>query len=133
MNPDLKSIIDRIAATPDLSAAQNDALMKEAFALAKTPQEKREAGEYLRTSLSRRKRTDLDVRNILGETAEMLNLSYIARRYFGKERSWLYQRLNQSIVNGKPAAFTEAELRILSDSLKEISHIIQQTSVKLTH
>ncbi|WP_353958524.1 DUF5053 domain-containing protein, partial [Bacteroides acidifaciens] len=45
----------------------------------------------------------------------------------------LYQRLNRSVVNGKPSAFTEAELQKLSDSLNEISHIIQQTSIKLTH
>ena len=92
-----------------------------------------EAGAYLRHAISRRKRPDLDVKNILEETTEILNLSYIAKRYFSKDRTWLYQRLNRSVVNGKPSAFTEAELQKLSDSLNEISHIIQQTSIKLTH
>lgn len=133
MNPTLKSVIDKIAATPGMSPLETDKLMKEAFSLAKTPQEKQEAGAYLRQAISRRKRPDLDVKNILGETTEILNLSYIAKRYFGKDRTWLYQRLNRSVVNGKPSAFTETELQKLSDSLKEISHIIQQTSIKLTH
>lgn len=133
MNPSLKNVIDKIAAAPELSPAETDKLMQEAFSLAKTPQEKQEAGAYLRMAISRRKRPDLDVKNILGETTEILNLSYIAKRYFGKDRTWLYQRLNRSVVNGKPAAFTETELQKLSDSLNEISHIIQQTSIKLTH
>lgn len=133
MNPSLKNVIDKIAVMPNLSATETDKLMQEAFSLAKTTQERQEAGAYLRIAISRRKRPDIDVKNILGETTEMLNLSYIARRYFGKDRTWLYQRLNRSVVNGKPAAFTEAELQTLSDALNKISHIIQQTSTKLIY
>lgn len=133
MNPSLKNVIDKIAVIPNLSATETDNLIQEAFSLAKTTQEKQEAGAYLRIAISRRKRPDIDVKNILGETTEMLNLSYIARRYFGKDRTWLYQRLNRSVVNGKPAAFTEAELQTLSDALNKISHIIQQTSTKLIY
>lgn len=131
MTQELKSIIDQAvaSATPEAS----DALMRQAFALAATAEEKREAGAYLREAMGRRKRPDIDARGILGEAAEALNLSYIAKRYFNKDRTWLYQRLNHSMVNGKPAAFTENELRILSDSLRELSHIIQQISSNLTH
>lgn len=131
MTQELKSIIDQAvaSATPE----ESDALMRQAFALAATAEEKREAGAYLREAMGRRKRPDIDARGILGEAAEALNLSYIAKRYFNKDRTWLYQRLNRSMVNGKPAAFTENELRILSDSLRELSHIIQQISSNLTH
>lgn len=133
MKEELKILLDRVASTVTLSESETDAMMREAFALAETPQEKREAGAYLRQVISRRKRPDVDVKGILGEASEFLNLSYISKRYFNKDRTWLYQRLNKSIVNGKPAAFTETELRILSDSLNEISHIVQQTSSNLTH
>ncbi|MDE6127256.1 MAG: DUF5053 domain-containing protein [Muribaculaceae bacterium] len=131
MNQELKCIIDLAvaSATPE----ESDALMRRAFAIAATAEEKREAGVYLREAMGRRKRPDIDARGILGEAAEALNLSYIAKRYFNKDRTWLYQRLNRSMVNGKPAAFTENELRILSDSLRELSHIIQQISLNLTH
>lgn len=133
MKAELKALLDRIAGQTDLSAGDTDSLMTEAFALAVTADERKEAGQYLRQAISRRKRPDIDVRGILGEATQFLNLSYIARRYFDKDRTWLYQRLNNSIVNGKPAAFTEAELKILSDSLMEIGQIIQQTSSNLTH
>ena len=133
MNARLKAIIDRIAAPPNLSGEETDTLMCEAFSLTKTDDERKEAGEYLRKAIGKRKRPDIDVRSLLGEATEFLNLSYIAKRYFNKDRTWLYQRLNHSTVNGKPASFSEAELKILSDSLTEISQIIQKTSFNLTH
>ena len=133
MQQALKKIIDTIAAQPSLTAAESDALMAEAFALAKTPEEKREAGQYLRTAISRRKRTDIDVRGILGDAAEFLNLSYIARCYFNKERAWLYQRLNNSEVNGKKMAFTDAELAVLAGALKELSGKIDKIATQFSH
>lgn len=133
MKAELKKAIDEIASQGSLLSEETDRLMKRVFSLADTAEEKREAGAYLRAMIGRRKRPDVDVKGILGEAADMLNLSYIAKRYFNKERSWLYQRLNQSLVNGKPAAFTESELKKLSDSLKEISDTISQISIQLTH
>lgn len=133
MKQELQAAIDKIIAQPTLSAAETDTLMNEAFALASTPEEKKEAMTRLRDGLRRRKRHDVDVRSILGDAAPYLNLAQIAKQYFDKDRTWLYQRINQAKVNGKPVAFTDSELRILSDSLQEISNIIHQTSINLTH
>lgn len=38
----------------------------------------------------------------LGEVSDMLSMSYVARAYFGKSRSWISQRLHGYNVNGKP-------------------------------
>ena len=100
MKAELKHILDRVVAERDLSSAATDSMMAEAFALAVTPEERREAGSYLVEAMSRRKRHDVDVREILGESAEAVNLSYIAKRYFNKDRTWLYQRLSHAKVNG---------------------------------
>ena len=64
--------------------------------------------------------------------ADALNLSYIAKHYFNKDRTWLYQRLNKSTVNGKPASFTNAELHTLSQSLEELSQQLHLISTQLT-
>ena len=56
----------------------------------------------------------------LGSLTEAINLAYIARRYFGKSRQWLYQRLKGQIVNGKPAAFTADEEAAFKAALAEI-------------
>lgn len=133
MNENLKKLLDSVVAQPNLSAEATDKLMARAFELARTPDERREAGSYLVAAMNNRKRHDVDVKGILGDIADALNLSYIAKQYFNKDRSWLYQRLSNATVNGKPAAFTQAELKRLSDSLDELSNKIHQISVQLTH
>lgn len=107
-----------------------DALFAEARKLAATPEERAEAGAYLRILLAERKkkRSDVDVKGMLGNCADMINLSYIAKQYFNRDRTWLYQRINGAIVNGKPAAFTQQELKVLADALHEISLTISDTS-----
>ena len=52
----------------------------------------------------------------LQEVAEIVSLSYLAKKYFNKSRSWLYQRLNGNLVNGKPARFTKEELQLAKDN-----------------
>lgn len=133
MQDELKSLLDKIASQPELSAEATDDMMSQAFAMAETPDERREAGAYLTAAISKRKRPDIDVREMLGDVAEALNLSYIAKHYFNKDRTWLYQRLNHAIVNGKPASFSESELKRLSDSFDELSNKIHQISIQLTH
>ena len=127
MNKDLKQKIDEVVANmgnQDLS----DKLMAEAFALALTPEDKKEAGQYLVQAMNKRKRPDVEVRNMLGEMADALSLSYLAKRYFEKDKTWLYHRLNNSKVNGKPASFSQQELIILADSLKDLSSKLSDIS-----
>ena len=69
------------------------------------------------------------LRQQLGSLPEIINLSCMARRYFGKSRTWLYQRINGNKVNGKTAYFTRAELRQLEEALHDISK--QLLTVKL--
>ncbi|HRP54568.1 DUF5053 domain-containing protein [Agriterribacter sp.] len=63
----------------------------------------------------------INVREQLSDVADIISLSTIAQTYFGKTRSWLYQRINGNIVNGKPSKFTDAELTTLTKALNEIS------------
>ena len=65
----------------------------------------------------------------LQEVAEIVSLSYLAKKYFNKSRSWLYQRLNGNIVNGKPARFTDEELATFNDALQDISKKIGSLSI----
>lgn len=58
------------------------------------------------------------------EILDFLNCSAISKRFFNRSRAWFTQRLNNNIVNGKPASFTEEELLKLSSSLREICYEI---------
>lgn len=71
------------------------------------------------------------LRDKLGELPEAVSFSYIARKYFGKSRNWLYQRLNGYTVNGKKARFTEGELRTFRHALDDIRAMLAQASLKL--
>lgn len=127
MQDELKLKIDAaVAAIPSLGTQQgreeSDRLMSEAMKLATTAEEKREAGAYLRRALRlRQKREDVDVKAMLGELDEVLPYAYIARKYFGKTRPWLSQRINRSVVNGKEAAFTGQELTTLAEAVNDLS------------
>lgn len=63
------------------------------------------------------------------EIAEIVSLSYLAKKYFNKSRSWLYQRLNGNLVNGKPARFTQEELQTFNNALQDISKKIGSLSI----
>lgn len=49
-----------------------------------------------------------------------LSLGYIAKNYFGKSSTWLYQRLNGNIVNGKVAHFTCEEIKTFKAALADL-------------
>jgi len=66
----------------------------------------------------------------LGEIAKAVSLSYIATTYFGKSRSWLYQRLHGNIVNGKQAQFSPEEKKQFALALKDLSIQLHETALK---
>lgn len=101
--------------------------------LSDVPAEERKlCGQILREELKKRRmeiveRRDVDVRGEMGELMQALNMSYIAREFFHKDRSWLAQRLNGNIVNGKPSAFTGEELEIFRSALVDIQNRLSET------
>ena len=57
----------------------------------------------------------------LGDLPEALSLSYIAKKYFGKSRGWLMQKVNGNKVNGKIAVFTDEERLVFRKALQDLS------------
>jgi len=67
----------------------------------------------------------------LGEITKMVSMAYIAKTYFNKSRSWLAQKLNGNIVNGKPSQFTDDEIKTLRFALNDMSSKLSSMSVAL--
>ena len=65
----------------------------------------------------------------IAEVSEIVSFSYIAKKYFNKSRSWLHQRLNGNIVNGKPAELTEEEKAKLNQAFKDLAEKIGSVSI----
>lgn len=90
---------------------------------------KQDANDLISEARAFIKETSLRIQ--LNELLKIIPLAYIARKYFGKSRNWLYQRVNGYMVNGKPAKFTSEELKKLSVALVEISDEIRTAALKI--
>ena len=69
------------------------------------------------------------IRMQMGEVLKIVNLSYIAKKYFGKTQAWLSQRINGCTVNGKKATFNNEEIDTLNRALTDIAQIIGSHTV----
>lgn len=72
--------------------------------------------------------SEMIARAKLGDVSEAISFSFIAKKYFGKSRGWLMQKVNGNMVNGKQAAFTEEERKQFRSALKDISRQLSVTA-----
>ena len=73
----------------------------------------------------------VNVKLKLADILDIVSITYIAETYFKKSRSWFSQRLNGHLVNGIPVAFTDNEIKTLSDALDDISIRIKNTACSI--
>lgn len=74
---------------------------------------------------------DVDLRMEMLEISQFISLAQVSKKYFGKSKAWLYQRLYNLKVNGKPAQFTPEERNTLAEALRDIARMAQETSFKI--
>lgn len=55
---------------------------------------------------------------------ELLPIAYIARKYFGKSRSWLYQRINGNSVRGKVYSLNDEQKAVFNGAVQDIAKAI---------
>lgn len=75
-----------------------------------------------------RKVDELLLREKLEAVLPFISVSALSKTYFKRSPQWFYQRLNGSIVNGKPVKFNNSELKILSAALVDIGKKISQAA-----
>jgi len=73
---------------------------------------------------------ELTVKEQLKDISEVVSLSYIAKKYFGKSRAWLYQRINGNAVRGQVYKLSPEEIDTLNFALRDISNKIGSLSIK---
>jgi hypothetical protein len=69
------------------------------------------------------------IRMQLNDINEIISLSYVAKKYFKKDRSWLHQKINGNRKNGKPAKFTDSEIETFNFALQDISKKIGSITI----
>lgn len=116
--------------------AENMAKIEQIKAMATTPEDEAAIEEFVARQLEDieedvAEMEEMTYRLQMGEVLEIVNLSYIAKKYFGRTQSWLSQRINGCIVNGKKATFTESEINTLNSALSDIANILGSHSVRI--
>ena len=115
-----------IGKTDEESKARFDSLSAEIKAMKLTDEEKTIFSNFMMQGLEDISNSmdvierELRIREQLKEAVEILPLAYIARNYFGKSASWLYQRINGYKVRGKVSTLNHEEIGIFNRALKEI-------------
>lgn len=109
--------------------------MEQIKAMATTPEDEAAIEEFVARQLEDIEKDvaemeEMTYRLQMGEVLEIVNLSYIAKKYFGRTQSWLSQRINGCTVNGKKATFTENEIKTLNLALDDIAQIIGSRPVR---
>ena len=116
--------------------AENMAQIEQIKAMATTPEDEAAIEEFIARQLEDieedvAEMEEMTYRLQMGEVLEIVNLSYIAKKYFGRTQSWLSQRIIGCIVNGKKATFTESEINTLNSALSDIANILGSHSVRI--
>ena len=116
--------------------AENMAQIEQFKSMATTPEDEAAIEEFIARQLEDieedvAEMEEMTYRLQMGEVLEIVNLSYIAKKYFGRTQSWLSQRINGCIVNGKKATFTESEINTLNSALSDIANILGSHSVRI--
>ena len=102
-------------------------------------EEKKAIDDFITKSLSElssetdeltRESESLLIRVQLKEICEMLSMSYIAKKYFNKDRTWIYQKINGNLKNGKTAKFTDSEMQTFNFALQDISSKIGSIAIR---
>lgn len=72
-----------------------------------------------------------DAKSRLSDILVSVSWREIARNYFGKSSSWLYQKLDGIKSDGSDGGFTADELKKLKDSLNDLAQRINVAASKL--
>jgi len=75
---------------------------------------------------------ELRLKKELESVSEYVSMSYIAKKFFGKSRQWLNNRIKGNLVNGKPAVFTSEELNLFSTALVNLSEEMKDTALRIS-
>lgn len=70
------------------------------------------------------------VRQILADVYEEVNWAYLAKRYFGKSRSWLYHKFS-GMNNGVPDDFSDIDRNTLREALQDIARRVNAAAARL--
>ncbi|WP_099463413.1 DUF5053 domain-containing protein [Parabacteroides provencensis] len=132
----MSTLKDDLKKMDSLSGKELDLFLVDMKARYTSPEDKKTIRKHLLGELddikSEMKEIDkeLTIKEQLKDISEVVSLSYIAKKYFGKSRAWLYQRINGNAVRGQVYKLSPEEIDTLNFALRDISNKIGSLSIK---
>lgn len=126
MKEDIEKLKDRFVNAE--SDAELEAVDKELKALLDKDIDSFSAGLIECAKDTNKRADELLLREKLEAVLPFISVSALSKTYFKRSPQWFYQRLNGSVVNGKPVKFNNSELKTLSAALVDISKKISQAA-----
>lgn len=107
-----------------------DALIKELNGRKLTEKEKIFAQTWWNSGIEEIKQDITTLRQQIEEDDyKLIPMSYIAKHYFGKSASWLYQRINGNKVGGRSYTLNEEQKATFNRALQDIAKRISSFSI----
>ena len=129
---ELKSVMGKEDAE---SQARFATLSAELKAVSLTDEEQAAFNEWYRNGMDEvgkeidRIERKANLREQLDGIIELLPMSYIAKHYFGKSASWLYQRINGNAVRGRVYTLNDEQKATFDAALQDIAKQISSFSI----
>lgn len=129
---ELKSVMGKEDAE---SQARFAALAAELKAASLTDEEQAAFNEWYRNGMDElgkeidRIERKASIREQLDGIIEFLPMSYIAKHYFGKSASWLYQRINGNTVRGRVYTLNDEQRATFNAALQDIARQLSSFSI----
>ena len=107
-----------------------DALIEELNGRKLTEEEKIFAQTWWNSGIEEIKQDITTLRQQIEEDDyKLIPMSYIAKHYFGKSASWLYQRINGNKVGGRQYTLNEEQKATFNRALQDIAKRISSFSI----
>lgn len=107
-----------------------DALIKELNGRKLTEKEKIFAQTWWNSGIEEIKQDITTLRQQIEEDDyKLIPMSYIAKHYFGKSASWIYQRINGNKVGGRSYTLNEEQKATFNRALQDIAKRISSFSI----
>lgn len=131
----MSALINDLKKSSTLQGEELDNFLYEVKAKYTTPEDRKVITDYF-MGIADEIEKDIDdlnaqltIRIQLQKSIDILPMSYIAKQYFGKSASWLYQRINGNKVRGKVYTLNSDEISTFNKALQDISKQIGSLSV----
>lgn len=117
----LKELKGLMGYTDAGSLARKEELFHWFEANSKDAERQRQLDAFIREGIMEQRRGIDALRAEADPSYEIVPVAYIARKYFGKSRQWLYRRISGSTVRGRSCSLNDEQKATFNHAVQEVA------------